>query len=293
MTQNFSETHLVLLGHGTDLNANSAAPVQQHAAELRRRRLFAAVHEAFWKQEPQINNVLAGAGRASLIIVPLFISEGYFSQQVIPAALGFSSQPGIPATLAQYRETGHRWLYCRPVGTHPAMTRVLLHRARTIVEQFPFPRAPRLQETSLFILGHGTERNEHSRQAIEAQVEAIRHQKTYADVHAAFLDEEPGIPSCYARAQTRNLVIVPFFMSDGLHVREDIPVLLGEPQRLVQQRLQNNTATWRNPTERNGKLVWYAPSVGTDPTVADVILERAREALEHFPVDDARNPSAA
>ena len=36
---------------------------------------------------------------------------------------------------------------------------------------------------------------------------------------------------CHALAQTKNLVVVPFFISDGLHTQEDIPVLLGEPER--------------------------------------------------------------
>ncbi|MFO1512662.1 MAG: CbiX/SirB N-terminal domain-containing protein [Verrucomicrobiota bacterium] len=36
---------------------------------------------------------------------------------------------------------------------------------------------------------------------------------------------------------TRNAVVVPFFISDGLHTVEDIPVLLGEPERIVKERL--------------------------------------------------------
>jgi sirohydrochlorin ferrochelatase len=51
---NFSDAVLVVLGHGSTQNANSGAPVYQHAAELRRRKIFAQVREAFWKQEPQI-----------------------------------------------------------------------------------------------------------------------------------------------------------------------------------------------------------------------------------------------
>jgi sirohydrochlorin cobaltochelatase len=81
-------------------------------------------------------------------------------------------------------------------------------------------------------------------------------------------------------AQTRNIVVVPFFISDGLHVREDIPVLLGAPQRIVRQRLESSQPTWRNPTEVSGKLVWYSPSVGSDPRIADVILARVREASQ-------------
>jgi len=71
---------------------------------------------------------------------------------------------------------------------------------------------------------------------------------------------------------------VPFFISDGLHTQEDIPVLLGEAKRTVEQRLAAGQPTWRNPTEKNGKLVWYSPSVGSAPELAEVILERVREA---------------
>jgi len=35
MAQEFTDATLVLLGHGTVLNEDSAAPVYQHAAELR------------------------------------------------------------------------------------------------------------------------------------------------------------------------------------------------------------------------------------------------------------------
>jgi sirohydrochlorin ferrochelatase len=63
-----------------------------------------------------------------------------------------------------------------------------------------------------------------------------------------------------------------------MHTREDIPVLLGEPKASVQKRLATGVATWHNPTERHGKLVWYTPAVGTAPEMVGVILERVREA---------------
>jgi len=99
-------------------------------------------------------------------------------------------------------------------------------------------------------------------------------------VHAVFLEEEPRVTNCYQMAQTRNIVVVPFFISEGLHVQEDIPVLLGESERLVQQRLQSHQPTWRNPTEKHGKLVWFASSIGTEPMLAEVILKRVREAAQ-------------
>jgi sirohydrochlorin ferrochelatase len=74
------------------------------------------------------------------------------------------------------------------------------------------------------------------------------------------------------------VVVVPFFMSNGRHVVEDIPVLLGEAEGVVQARLQQGLPTWHNPTERQGRRVWYSGSVGPEPSLAEVILERVREA---------------
>ncbi len=261
----------MVLGHGSTQNDNSAAPVYQHAAELRRRKIFAEVREAFWKQEPQIKKVLPEISAARVFIVPLFISEGYFSGEVIPRELGFTQN-------SKFKTQNSEWFYCRPVGTHNRMTEVLLARAREIVAQFPFPRAPKPQDITLFIACHGTEENENSRQAIERQIELIRAMNLYAGVQAVYLEESPRIADCYQLAQTRNLVVVPFFISDGLHTQQDIPVLLGEAKRVVEQRLAAGQPTWCNPTEKNGRRVWYSHAIGSEPRIADVILERVREA---------------
>ncbi len=272
---NFPDAALVILGHGTALNDQSAAPVFQHAAELRRRKMFREVHEAFWKQEPHIKKVLAEISAPRIFIVPLFISEGYFSTQIIPQELGFN----FPENLKLKTENSEIY-YCKPVGSDDSMTKVILSRADEIAKKFPFPREPKKSDTTLFIAGHGTEKNKNSRKSIERQVELIRAAKIYADAHAIFMEESPRIAECYQIARTKNLVVVPFFVSDGLHVAEDIPVLLGEPERVVKERLAAGQPTWRNPTEKNGKFVWYSPAVGTEPGMADVILERVREAAK-------------
>ena len=188
--------------------------------------------------------VLRGVFAPRVFIVPLFISEGYFSTQIIPKELGFSS---VPSSINHQLATIH---YCRPVGSHDSMTGVILARAAEVVKKFPFPRAPKPAETALFI----------------------------ADVHAIFMEEVPRISDCYQIALTKCLVVIPFFISDGLHTQEDIPILLGEAERIVKQRLAGGQPTWRNPTEKDDKLVWYSSAVGTEPLMAGVILERVREA---------------
>lgn len=276
------ETALVLLGHGSTKNPDSEKPVCQHAAELRKRGSFMEVREAFWKQEPRVDTVLGELGAANVVIVPMFISEGYFCEEVIPSALGFGPRtaPGGPRCASR---GGQQLFYTRPLGTHEAMTKILLKRARETLQKYPFPAQVAEEETTLFVAGHGTGQNAESRLSIDRQVERLRHQAKFAAVHAVFMDEPPSIADCYAMASTQNIVMVPFFISDGLHVAEDIPVLLGEPKVRVQERLQAGRSTWRNPTERHGKRLWYAPSVGTDPDLANVILEIARETLTPKP----------
>ena len=282
-TDDFSDAALVLVGHGSTLNAESSAPTYQHADELRRRGQFAQVQECFWKLEPGITGVLRGVCAPRVFIVPLFISEGYFTEEVIPRELGLTIQnskfkiQNFPLVQQRGKQTLH---YCGPIGTHKSMTEVLLARAREIVEKFPFPRAPKPKVTVLFIAGHGTGNNENSRKAIERQVEIIRGRNIYAEVHPVFMEEEPRIGDCYAMTSAKHVVVVPFFISDGLHSFEDIPMMLGESDRIVRERLKSGKPIWRNPTEKHGKLVWYSSSVGSEPSIVEVILERVREAAQ-------------
>jgi sirohydrochlorin cobaltochelatase len=229
--------------------------------------------------EPSIAGTLRRVSAARIFVVPVFISEGYFTEEVIPRELGLRAEGQACFPRMQARGS-QKLYYCAPVGTHSSMTKVLLARARGVVEQHPFPRAPKAADMALFIAGHGTTANENSRKAVDQQVEIIRERKQYAEVHAVFIEEDPRIADCYRIAQARNMVIVPFFISDGMHVREDIPVLLGESERVVQERLKNGQPTWRNPTERKEKRVWFAASIGTEPGLADVILERVKEVCE-------------
>src|SRR5205807_2555798 len=106
------------------------------------------------------------------------------------------------------------------------MTGVILQRAQQVLDQYPFPRPPLPSQISLFIAGHGTGNNENSRQAIEDQVRLIRALDRYAEVYPIFMEEEPRISASYDLSRRPNIVVVSFFISDGLHSFEDIPMML-------------------------------------------------------------------
>src|SRR5450432_3952276 len=137
---------LLLLGHGSTLNADSSAPTYQHAEELRRRNIFAEVHVAFWKEEPNFRQALRQTNRRQVYVVPNFISSGYFTEQIIPRELGLTG----PVT----HRDGQDIFYCQPVGLHPSMTEALLHRATEVVAASAETISDLAKTTCLFICGH-------------------------------------------------------------------------------------------------------------------------------------------
>ena len=89
-------------------------------------------------------------------------------------------------------------------------------------------------------------------------MELIRALNIYAEVGAVFMEEAPFIKGCHTLVKTKNIIVVPFFISDGLHAVEDIPVMLGEPERINERTASAaGQPTWRNRTERDGKLIWW------------------------------------
>jgi len=275
-----SNSALLIVGHGSTVNSDSSAPTLTHAAEIRRRKLFAEVGCAFWKEEPSLRDALFLFDPESIrevYLVPNFISEGYFTQTVIPRELELNGR-------ITKRSNGQIWKYCEPVGNHPLMTDLLLRRAHEIASGIPE------SETSLLIVAHGTDLNENSAAAAKREAEKIRALGKYAAVLNAYMEEAPLVSDWQKLTKTANVIVVPFFISDGLHSYEDIPRLLGiaskrstrlrSAGRSTARQATNSGPTrgeifQRNPHKIAGRSLFYAPSIGTDLGFADIIIEQA------------------
>jgi sirohydrochlorin cobaltochelatase len=268
---------LLIVAHGSTVNPDSSAPTLAHVAEIRRREIFADVECAFWKEEPSLRDALLLFDPESIrevYVVPNFISEGYFTQTVVPRELELNDR-------ITKRSNGQIWKYCEPVGNHSMMTELLLKRARDVAPD----AAP--AQTSLLIVAHGTDLNENSAVAAKREAEKIRALGKYATVLNVYMEEAPLVSDWRKLTETPNVIAVPFFISDGLHSYEDIPKLLGIAIAAGADRGQLESATpatthgdifRRNPYAIAGRNLFYAPSIGTDPGFADIILEQAFDA---------------
>lgn len=259
-----SDCALILVGHGSTLNPDSATPTHQHADVIRQRGVFAEVVCAFWKEEPSMREVFYALRSRTSYVVPLFISEGYFCQQVLPRELRLDG----PVTR---RADGTTVFYCDPVGIHPSMTKLLLKRADEVA-----PGVPR-GETSLVIVGHGTSLNENSRKAIEQQVELIRDGGYgFAEVVDTYMEEAPFVAKWAELTTAPNVVVVPFFIADGLHSYQDIPVLLGMEAEVGAAASQREVFR-HNPHELHGRKLYYSSAIGTEELMADVVMDQVKD----------------
>ena len=268
---------LLIVAHGSTVNPDSSAPTLAHAAEIRRRNIFAQVECAFWKEEPSLRDasfLFEPESIREVDVVPNFISEGYFTQTVVPRELELEGQ-------ITKRSNVQIWRYCEPVGNHTLMTELLLKRAGEIAP------AAVPGETSLLIVAHGTDLNENSAVAAKREAEKIRALGKYAAVLNVYMEEPPLVSDWRKLTKTDNVVVVPFFISDGLHSYEDIPVLLGIAVAAYADRRRPGSAPratvrgeifQRNPYKIDDRSLFYAPSIGTDPGFADIIIEQALNA---------------
>lgn len=261
---------LVIAGHGSTVNPDSKAPTLAHAAEIRRRGIFAEVVCCFWKEEPFFQEIFRIVDSPEIYVVPNFISEGYFTKTVIPREMQLAG----PVTI----RNGKTVKYCKPAGSHAAMTGLLVGEARSIAPGVP------PGQTSLLIVGHGTVLDDNSAQAAKLQACRVADTGDYAEVLAAYMEEPPLIAEWDAFTSQPNVVVVPFFISDGLHSYQDIPVLLGI-DKVPGKAASRSDVFRRNPYELRGRRLYYGAAIGTDPGFADIILDQVAAFEESSPID--------
>ena len=243
---------LVIVGHGSHLNEDSSLPVYEHAERIRKTGEFDEVVECFWKEEPSMRHVLDTVESEEVYVVPAFISEGYFTQQVIPRELGLEG----PMT-----KKGNKTVrYAGPLGTFEGMPDVILERAGDLM------RGEKVSgRTALVLLGHGTDLNENSGGVIYLNAESIRDRRIYDLVEVGFLDQEPEIGAVVESVAARYVILIPVFIAEGWHTRETIPQDLGLTGEV---------------TAREDKTIFYGAPVGTHPSIANLIAARARETVQ-------------
>jgi len=130
------EISLLLVGHGTGLDDNSAEAVRRQVRAIAATGEYAEVLAAYLEEPPFIAEWDLLTTRPHVVVVPFFISAGPHSSRDIPALLGIPTENGSAAGRAEgFRHNPHelrgRLLsYGRAIGTAPGFANLLLDQVK-------------------------------------------------------------------------------------------------------------------------------------------------------------------
>lgn len=251
----FSHTALILAGHGSTQNADSSRFTRETAKRLERKGIFQEVRSGFWKESPSFSEVFHGLEAKEVIVVPWFLTRGYFVEKVL---------------VEQFRTTPIPTRITDPIGTRPEIIQLMKQRAgrlrramrmRTIVRLLMGKDSVKWEETSLLLASHGTPLHKGSRVAADGLAKELG-KDGYRVSRAMFLEEEPKIADWRkVAAPDGPVMVLPHFLAGGLHGSEDVPRLLGIP---------SGREGWY---EVDGRMVGYGAPIGQPEEMTELILK--------------------
>ena len=261
----FRDTALILAGHGSTKNRDSSRHTRETARRLQKRGIFREVRAGFWKESPSFQEVFQGLEAKEAIVVPWFLTRGYFVEKVL--AEQFSNTP-IPTRISD------------PIGARAEIVGLMRSRARRLAQRpFTFTitfkklwksllgisqqsgNGLKFEEMSLLLASHGTPLHKGSRLAADGLAEELG-RDGYRVAKAMFLEEEPKIADWRQVAAPEGPVIVlPHFLAGGLHGSEDVPGLLGIP---------SGKEGWHKV---DGRWIGYGAPIGQPEEMEELILK--------------------
>lgn len=179
---------LVLIGRET---AGSAAVLETHARRLRDRGVADSVHTVQYDSNPgrSLREAVADLDAAQMYVVPTALDRSRLDASRIREAAD--------------RASIH---VCEPVGRSPAVTDVLVERARE--------RADVPSETTVILAGLGRGCDDGTAPAAAYHAERMRESTTFDQVLTCYLVQEPS-PECVGLdAVNDEAVVVPLFLAD-------------------------------------------------------------------------------
>ena len=261
---------LVLLGHGSTGNAGGNKPTIRQAAEIRRRSLFAEVREGFILGDPSITDVVAEIKTPVIYIVPNMVSKGYVTDEVIPRKLELTG----PVT-ERIGPNGRQSIYlCEPVGTHPSIAETLIGSLRSLINGAALPP----KDTALLIIGHGSNKNPGNARQTQALADTLAKAHIAGESKSAFIEIAPKADQWPDLVSASNVIAVPFLIGGGRHEADDIPEMLGLDAEDEKIKGLTNGENATGPFQVGGRQLWLCRTVGADPVMTEIILNRVATA---------------
>ena len=184
----------------------------------------------------------------ALTVVPYFLYQGKKVKLAVNKAIGMTSKSKMKIKIA------------KPITLHKSLLDIVHAKVDDVIAKNKITLSRK--DIDVLLIGHGS-KDPNAKTSLQYVVDGL--QDSYRNVSLCWLEiEEPnikqGIDIC-AKNNPNVLIIVPYFLHRGAHVKRDIYEDL-------------------NPAmEKSGiKNIFITDHLGTDVKLIDLVIERAREA---------------
>ncbi len=131
-------------------------------------------------------------------------------------------------------------------------------------------------KTGIVIVGHGSRAKES--RGIYEEIARLTGQKSEYEVQVGYMKH--GRPTLidavnnFVETGVKKIIIVPLFLLPGLHVQEDIPILLGLKEGETPEFGYDRVKV---PEDVE---ILYANHIGADERLAEVVVDRIKDVLK-------------
>ncbi len=183
----------------------------------------------------------------ALTIIPYFLYPGRKVKAAVNTAIGLQSKSKVKFTIS------------KPMTLHKSLIKIVDDKINSVLKKNKIT-SPKI-EVDVLLIGHGS-KDPNARMSLRYVADGLGEQ--YRSVKYCFLEiEEPnikeGIKMC-AQDNPNILVVMPYFLHKGAHVKRDIHEDLDSA--IADSSISN---------------VLVSEHLGTDSGMIDLVLQRARE----------------
>ena len=247
---------VVLASHGSRSDELARA-LRILAENLRRKGGFPQVLLAYHQGRPAFREVLSLVSRRKVVVVPLFMAEGYYTRVVLPREL----RKNTAGAALQVHVTA-------AVGSHGLLRSAMLKRCRKLLDRTGWNP----ERTAVIVLGHGTRRSSTSRLTALRAADHLSSKQVFGGVAAAFLADSPSPAEAVRDVTMDHFLILPFLIGGGLHTGEigEIFLLREDRSSKLRQFLGRDAL---------GRKYLIDRPVGEDPVVEEIIGDLIQQRL--------------
>jgi len=191
--------------------------VECHAETLNARLAKADVDVCCLLGSPNIAEILP-TRTGELTIVPVLMADGFTMNKLRETVAELAVDTKATVTITP------------PIGAMPELTELLINVSLESCKQRGWLPAA----TNILLAAHGSKRVSTTSKTTLFHLDRIRRQNHFAEVEAAFLDQEPFIADKLAAWRQSNSILVGLFNDAGPHGKDDLQDLANQHNGAVE-----------------------------------------------------------